>query len=678
MPLRSGQTLQNRYQILHPLGQGGMGAVYLAQDGRLSNKLVAIKEFNPTILPPQDRAWATQSFEREAQILAQLNHPALTAVSDYFTEHGMVYLVMEYVPGETLHQCWLNQPQRRFDSEQVLNWASQLCSVLTYLHSQNPPIIFRDLKPTNIMVQPDGQLKLIDFGIARYFKPGQTQDTVPLGTIGYAAPEQFGVGQADVRSDVYSLGIILHQLLTGDDPVQNPVQLFPQAQKIASLPAPFATAVAQALQQDPNQRPQTAQEFHTLLFAAVPQTPPPKVWGAMVAAFLFIILAGLFFREPLSAWSIVGQESTATNTPAVPVAEVTVIVTVPVIYTLTPTAVPENTPVSTATATAESTPTPTDTPTPMQRDIGTIEDRGTMPSGRLTFVSDRGGRDAIYVMDVANPGDIRQITNPNGRDWWPTWCGPEALVFERADRAINPNWQEIYVVAAGDPDQIRPITTSQFPSGSDENGSPSCSPDGRYLAFSTHPIGGRGNDFRIGLVDLWQPSARFTLIGDGYSLAGSVTWAPDGQTIAFMHSRSAGFQIYRLALAAPFNPQNLTENYPGSSKYPTWSPDGTHIAFACTYEPFESGVWGLCMTPSDRSDVRVLLRDIHNGGEWDRTTDQAFHAITPSWSPDGRWLAYAANWNGSMDIYLYEVDTGRVINLTNNRFSKDMHPRWAP
>ncbi|MBK7179385.1 MAG: protein kinase [Chloroflexi bacterium] len=115
MALQVGQRLQNRYQIIRPLGKGGMGAVYLAQDGRLGGKSVAIKQFDPSGLPPQDRQWAASAFAQEANILAKLNHPALTAVTDYFTEYASHYLVMDYVEGETLEQAWLHQPGQRFD-----------------------------------------------------------------------------------------------------------------------------------------------------------------------------------------------------------------------------------------------------------------------------------------------------------------------------------------------------------------------------------------------------------------------------------------------------------------------------------------------------------------------------------------------------------------------------------
>ena len=170
-----GTVLQGRYEIRGQLGRGGMGLVYLAADKRLGNMSVAVKEMDATQVAPADRQWTINAFRDEAQILARLNHVGIARVIDYFSQGDHSYLVMEYVPGETLETALARAP-RGFDERQGLVWAGQLAVVLDYLHQQNPPVIFRDLKPGNIMVQPDGTLKLIDFGIARLFKPGQTQD----------------------------------------------------------------------------------------------------------------------------------------------------------------------------------------------------------------------------------------------------------------------------------------------------------------------------------------------------------------------------------------------------------------------------------------------------------------------------------------------------------------------
>jgi uncharacterized protein YraI len=225
--LSTDSILQNRYVIVAKIGQGGMGAVYRAHDLHLPGKEWAIKELSPTVIvDPLERQNAKEALRREFDLLAKLNHTNLPHVADLFEECGNQYLVMDYVQGRTLEETMQQAPGVLSESV-VIGWADQLCDVLGYLHRQEPPIIFRDLKPANIILEPGGTLKLIDFGIARFFQPGKTRDTAAYGTMGYAAPEQFGTGQTDVRSDVYSLGVTLHRLLTRYDPAETPFRLPP-------------------------------------------------------------------------------------------------------------------------------------------------------------------------------------------------------------------------------------------------------------------------------------------------------------------------------------------------------------------------------------------------------------------------------------------------------------------
>jgi len=215
--LASNSIVNNRYLIVKKIGQGGMGAVYQVTDTQNGHQLLALKEMSDSAVDPAERPQMVAQFEQEARLLQRLNHPNLPYVTDKFSVGDRHYLVMEYINGRTLHEM-LAHTQRPFDEPLVVHWANQLCDVLGYLHSQTPKIIFRDLKPDNIMVTVDNQVKLIDFGIVRFFKPGKTKDTIALGTKGYAAPEQFGSGQTDERSDIYSLGATLFHLLTAEDP----------------------------------------------------------------------------------------------------------------------------------------------------------------------------------------------------------------------------------------------------------------------------------------------------------------------------------------------------------------------------------------------------------------------------------------------------------------------------
>jgi hypothetical protein len=215
--------IAGRYLILKNVGQGGMAAVYQARDTR-RNRVVALKEMGQDGLTPEEVKEALDSFSFEADTLTRLRHPNLPQVYERFSDGARHYLVMEFIDGQTLEQ---RLSPGGLPEVEVLGWARQLCSVLTYLHSQRPPIIFRDLKPSNIMLTRTGQIKLIDFGIARVFAPGRTRDTQVLGTPGFAPPEQYGKSQTDPRSDLYALGCTLYQLLSGYDPATTPFALPP-------------------------------------------------------------------------------------------------------------------------------------------------------------------------------------------------------------------------------------------------------------------------------------------------------------------------------------------------------------------------------------------------------------------------------------------------------------------
>lgn len=273
--------LRGRYLIIQKIAQGGMGAVYKAGDTRFPGKLWAVKEMSESQIQPHERADAIASFRREAQLLAILQHDNLPQVVDVFEENGRQFMVMEFIEGETLRQYLDAHGGKPLPEDRVLEWAAQLCDVLEFLHSQSPPIIYRDLKPDNVMIeQATGRLKLIDFGIVRFFKQGKSKDTMALGTPGYAPPEQFGKEQTDARSDIYALAALLHHLLTGRDPVGKTLFDFPPVRRLAPrVSARVEAALARALQVKMDDRPSNIAEFRQALGlqAGLPRTvPKPK------------------------------------------------------------------------------------------------------------------------------------------------------------------------------------------------------------------------------------------------------------------------------------------------------------------------------------------------------------------------------------------------------------------
>ncbi|MDQ2907211.1 MAG: protein kinase [Chloroflexota bacterium] len=256
--------LKDRYHILRQLGQGGMGTVYRAADTLFNNRPVAVKEISLGGLNTQQSAEAVNNFKREAHMLVGLSHPNLPAIHDYFSEGGRWYLVMDFIEGQTLEERLDKADGHCLPLEETLALGIELCGVLDYLHTRQPPIIFRDLKPANILQTPQGRLFLIDFGIARHFKPGQAKDTVSFGSSGYAAPEQYGKSQTTTRSDLYSLGALLHQCLSGNDPSLNsptpfdfpPLEMYDRPAH--PLEIPLRMLLEQMLTMNPGARPVSA------------------------------------------------------------------------------------------------------------------------------------------------------------------------------------------------------------------------------------------------------------------------------------------------------------------------------------------------------------------------------------------------------------------------------------
>ncbi|MEO6890236.1 MAG: serine/threonine-protein kinase [Ktedonobacteraceae bacterium] len=249
--------------IVRTIGQGGMGAVYQAKDMR-RNVICAVKEMSLSTVPTNEHGQAVQNFLAEATILSRLNHPNLPAFTDFFTEGARHFLVMEFIDGTTLEDL-LEHNGGPFPERRVLGWARQLCDVLEYLHSQQPPVIFRDLKPGNIMLRRDGRIKLIDFGIARLVRRSSSQDTQLLGTPGFAPPEQYGTAQTDERSDMYSLAMTLFQLLT--DTLTEKGFGLPDVRSVnPEISLPVAHALEKATSLEPGDRYESIAVFRRALF----------------------------------------------------------------------------------------------------------------------------------------------------------------------------------------------------------------------------------------------------------------------------------------------------------------------------------------------------------------------------------------------------------------------------
>ena len=294
-------TFNDTYEIKSVIGRGGMSTVYLAEHKRLHTRW-AVKEV-------RKQQGVRFDFLAESNILKRLKHPMLPTIVDIFEDAENIYIVEEFVEGITLDD--LLKQQKKVDEPLALQWLRDLCGVLRYLHAQRPnPIIYRDMKPSNIMLQPDGSLKLIDFGIAREYKQTSSADTTYIGTKGYAAPEQFGRAQTDARTDIYSLGVTLYHLVTGKSPYEPPYQFVPARELDGTLSHGIEYILNKCVQSEPEARYQNVDE---LLFDLDHIYRFDKAWTRVrtvkrvrVAVIAVMLLASIGLMA--AGWMVMAEE----------------------------------------------------------------------------------------------------------------------------------------------------------------------------------------------------------------------------------------------------------------------------------------------------------------------------------------------------------------------------------
>ncbi|MBA3943671.1 MAG: protein kinase [Herpetosiphonaceae bacterium] len=274
MPGTTVQGTRAQYEVLATVGRGGMGVVYRAR--RLSDgTTVALKEMRPAdVAKSEDRDENRRLFTQEAELLLRLSHPNIVTAYETFEWDGRPYVVMEFVAGVTLEKKLRDANAPQFEQD-VVAWGVQMARVLDYLHTQKPPIIYRDLKPANVILTPSGAIKFIDFGVARTFKERKAKDTVAIGTYGYAPPEQYGKGQTDARSDVYTLGATLYHMLTNLGPIPLRTPEVGSIQQVnPSVRSQTEQVIIKAMQQDRDLRWRSAGEMEQALAACLQQPLP--------------------------------------------------------------------------------------------------------------------------------------------------------------------------------------------------------------------------------------------------------------------------------------------------------------------------------------------------------------------------------------------------------------------
>ncbi|UCG23398.1 MAG: serine/threonine-protein kinase [Chloroflexota bacterium] len=625
-----GALLQDRYELRRSLGRGGMGQVYLASDRRLANRPVAIKALSMTQLAAADRGWRLNAFRQEASLLASLDHPGLTDVSDFFVEGDTAFLVMDYVPGRTLSDYLAGRPNRRLQVEEAIGIAEQICEVLAYLHGRRPPIIFRDLKPDNIMVLPDGQVKLIDFGIARYFRSGQTQDTQQLGTLGYAAPEQYS-GQTDARSDIYSLGVVLHQMVTGFDAGQLPAgRRPPPLGQFLDATSDLDAVISIATQLEPDERFQSAAAMRQALTASGAARQVDSRRFLLPAAGFILLLAAIGISY------VVARNNTentpdGTETPALAtmLGEVGSPTSEPSIVTATTAATATVGP----TASPSSTPGPTPSPT-------TTEEPTIPPLAGEGVVQVTSGDGQEYVA-VYSPDQERLVFSANPIDRWqiygqPSGGGaPRNLTVNEADNYhphFSPDGRLIVYASNESGDwEIYSMATDgssrqQLTSRPGLDQYPSFSADGQWIVYMSERNG------TLGVYAMSADGSDDQPVVDSQADETFPTFSPDGRFVTFQSDQAGGQDIYLVAWPDGV-PVRLT-THPARDATPVFSPDGQWIAF----ESDRDGDYEVYAIRPDGSNLRNL-------------TDHPARDQVPSFTPDGKWIVFSSDRGGEVDVY---------------------------
>ena len=691
MTIETGILLKNRYKILEQLGTGGMGEVYLAEDQALANKVAVKANHNMN-------ANSAAQFIREARLLASLKHPNLPRVIDYFTEDDTQYLVMDYIPGEDLRT--LVDKKTKFSTAQILKWAEQLGNAVTYLHTQNPPIFHRDIKPTNIKLMPNGEAVLVDFGIAKVGDPSQETLTGAWAfTPGFAPPEQVSGLRTGPQSDQFSLAATLYYVFAGKSPADSARRMIGEEELVSlktlvpGIPQHIADAIEKALsiKQDmrfttvadfveairtPSPIPDPASAQKTQLGArpqppatpvsiappptiappVAPQVTPPQkkksagLWLALGGVAIIAVVAVVL----LSANKLKGNgSSTATLPPAA-----TEVVVVPA--TQEPTQQPPTEQPTSAPATEAA---PTATLAPVITAIG--------HGGKVFFVSNRAadGYNQIWSMEV-------------GQD--------------QSGSIVTSNLQQV-TFSPGDKSK------------------PSFSPDGKFLVYSGLNTGSAANGTPfandIWTLDLADPNAQPVDIslraGDDLYPA----WSPDNKWIAF----TSMYREDKIPQLFIMNPQGYdqTRLSPGMAEsYASWTPGADFLVYVLTtgdlnivqmrdrysvyvnFQKFDrssdEGRLGAVMEPNVSLDGQMIAytrfgdnnRNIYTALFVDRgrtvtkltdsNTDSA-----PFWSPDGKWLLFTSERDGNKEIYIMDAQGGSVANLSNLG-SSDFDPAWQP
>jgi len=658
MTLQPGELLNQRYQIESVIAKGGMGAVYRAKDLTL-NIPVAVKE----------NLGGTESygrqFKREGTVLAGLVHPNLPRVTDHFTsKEGGQYLIMDFIEGEDLRE--MIKRMGCLPEEMAIRIGTTICDALIYLHTHQPSILHRDIKPGNIKICPDGSVFLVDFGLVKVIQGNSATTTGAQSlTPGYAPPEQYG-GGTDQRSDIYSLGATLYAALSGKIPEDGITRamgnshLTPIARHNPKISPKLSTVIEKALSVEPDNRFQTAQQFKDALnfFKVGLETTialdgeittntearkggnessgklkVKNKWGILLLAgltFLILIIILLAFFRPKTA----------------PLKPVILSTGIPTVETALPALLPTVSQQKTDTPILPSV-TPVQLVTEPQSIISTPPGGG---KGMIAFTSISEGLPQIFLLNLLD-GSIGKITNLSSGACQPDWSPDgKQLVF------ISPcsSAQKIYPKSSmflinSDGSGLSGMNT--LPGGDFE---PDWSPDGKRILFTSLRDSSGYRTGHIYVMDI--SSEKVDRLTNSSLTQRAARWSPDGSQIAYEDNRNSIPQVFIMDQngnnVIPFT--NVGEN---PALHPAWSPDGRNIVFV----------------QGDSSPGLMIKGAISPFGNAKTINDKTRPAGNPSYSPDGNWLVYESNG----EIMIMTISGENVTNLTNSPIN-DFDPSWQP
>jgi len=655
MPLKTGSLLRHRYRIEGILGQGGMGAVYKAFDINLG-VAAAVKE---NLFTTEEYA---RQFRREATILASLRHSNTPRVTDHFVIEGEgQYLVMDFIKGVDLRERL--EKDGSVSEEEALPWFLEICDALAYLHSRNPPVLHRDLKPGNIKITPENRAMLVDFGLAKIVeKGGATTTGAKAMTPGFSPPEQYGTGKTDSRTDVYSLGATCYAVLTAtipEDSLERAMgrdELTPIRKRNPKISIALAEVISKALAVDPSDRYQSIAEFASALQSAsrsrhptivrdyhnLQQTVVPiavddtdgtepvisrrirkrSIPKLLVAGFAAIaVLIGVFVTIPDLGAKLVGIFSQLPAQPASATSDGGETID------------PEASPTKILAALAPSS-TPilagTDTPsvvvdeasaTPFPLPTATSTGGGL---GQIAFASNRDGQAQVYLINIDGTG-IKQLTSTGEGACQPAWSpAGDKLVFTSPCRSNQEQYPGsslwlIEVDTLGNASSPRQLHTA--PGGDFD---PAWDPNGNRIAFTSL----RTNRPQIFTMDL--DGENLENLNDNLAYNRMPEWSPTGAQIIFASSQSGMTELWIM----PAQGGDAEKFSVGDTQRDTnaaWSPDGSMVL----YQRVVNEVSRLVVAPFEEAGYRVIR--ICPEGPF-----AAQPMAEPSWSPDGQWIVFEA------------------------------------